>query len=92
MPGTDSLEVCGVPIIVRCNATEFCMKQRRGSSLLIAVVLESGVKTPIDLYGNSAGLAPNAFESPTGFPYTLIYPVYSKGQFQSLMDAIGIFK
>ena len=63
-----------------------------GSSHLIAIVLESGVKTPIDLYGNSAGLAPNAFESPTGFPYTLIYPVYTKGQFQSLMDAIGNFQ
>lgn len=68
------------------------MKQQPGSSFLIAIVLESDVKTPIDPYGNSAGLAPNAFESPTSFPYTLIYPVYSKGQLQSLMDAISIFE
>jgi len=69
------------------------LKQLHGSFLLIATVLGSGVKTPIDLYGNSAGLAPNAFESPTGFPCTVvIYPVCSKGQFQSLMDAISIFK
>lgn len=40
-----------------------------------------------------AGLAPNAFESPVGFPYNImIYQLNSKGQLQSLMDAIGIFK
>lgn len=69
------------------------MKGLHGSSLLIAVAIGSGAKTPIDLYGISAGLAPNAFESPSGFPYSMmIYPLNSKGQFQSLMDAISIFK
>lgn len=68
------------------------MKQLHGSSLPIALVLETGVNPPIDLYGNSAGLAPNAFGSPTGFPYTLIRSVYSKGQFQSLMHATSIFE
>jgi len=64
-----------------------------GSFLLIAADIKGGVKPSIDLYGTLAGLAPNAFESPSGFPYSMmIYPLNSKGQFQSLMDAISIFK
>lgn len=69
------------------------MKRLHGSFFLTAADIKGGVKPSVDLYGTLAGLAPNAFESPVGFPYSMrIYPLNFKGQLQSLRDAIGIFK